>query len=51
MKPIAIVSVLLAAAEIASVHATNLATIIQKVSENCDRIQSYGADVRVRYKI
>jgi hypothetical protein len=51
MKRIAIVSALLAAVGAIAVQATTLAAIIQKISENCDKIQSYSADVRVRYKI
>jgi hypothetical protein len=51
MNRIAIVSAVLAAAGVFSTHATNLATIIQKVSENCEKIQSFNAEVRVRYKI
>jgi hypothetical protein len=49
MNRIAIVSAALAAAGVISAHATDLATIIQKVSENCEKIQSFNAEVRVRY--
>jgi outer membrane lipoprotein-sorting protein len=51
VRGIAIVSAVLAAAGFIPAHAADLATIIQKVSQNCDKIQSYSADVRVRYKI
>jgi hypothetical protein len=51
MSRIAFVSIALAAAGVFSAHATDLATIIQKVSENCEKIQSYSAEVNVRYKI
>ena len=30
---------------------TNLATIIQKVSENCEKIKSFSAEVKVRFRI
>ena len=30
-------------------HCTDLAAVIAKVSENCDRIRSYEADAEVRY--
>ncbi len=51
MNRIAIVSAAIAAAGVISAHATNLAAVIQKVSENCEKIQSYHADVEARYKI
>jgi outer membrane lipoprotein-sorting protein len=50
MNRIAFVSAAIAAAGVISTHATDLATIIQKVSENCEKIQSFNADVAVRYK-
>jgi hypothetical protein len=51
MKRIAIITALLTAAGVISAHATDLAAIIQKVSENCERIQSFNADIEVRYHI
>jgi hypothetical protein len=51
MNRISIVSAALAVAGVISAHAANLATIIQKVSENCEKIQSFHADVQVRYKV
>jgi phosphoribulokinase len=51
MSRIAFVSVVLAAAGVISAYATDLVTIIQKVSENCGKIQSFDAKVQMRYKI
>jgi hypothetical protein len=34
-----------------STYATDLLAIIHKVSENCRKIQSYSADVEVRYRL
>jgi hypothetical protein len=46
-----LVSTFIWAAWVMSSHATDLAAIISKVSENCDKINSYSADADVRYKI
>jgi hypothetical protein len=51
MKRTVILTAMLAAAGVFSAHATNLAAIIQKVSGNCDKIQSFNADIEVRYHI
>ena len=47
----AIISALVSAIAVLSAHATDMAGIIVKVSENCDKIQSYSADAYVRYII
>lgn len=44
-----IVSALLSGAGVISAYATDLAAIIQKVSENCDKIESFTADAEMRY--
>jgi hypothetical protein len=46
-----LVSTFISAAWVMSSYATDLAAIISKVSENCDKINSYSADANVRYKI
>jgi outer membrane lipoprotein-sorting protein len=45
------ISALASAMAILSVYATDMATIISKVSENCDKIESFSADASVRYII
>ena len=34
-----------------TVQATDLAAIVEKVSANSDKIQSFSADAQIRYKI
>jgi hypothetical protein len=51
MRQIVIASLLFAGIGTAPAHATDLAAIIKKVSENCDKIAVYAADAQVRYKI
>ena len=51
MNRIAIVSAFVSMVGVLSSFATDLAAIIQKVSENCNKIQSFSADAEVRYKI
>jgi len=42
---------LVSATAVLSAHATDMATIITIVSDNCDKIESFSADGIVRYVI